>query len=364
MGRKYEILRLLDGSETQAAVQRESRGRILLAGLEGAGKSSLYNWLHACEVSPVDVMAETRKPAEEVLGLFTLLDLPEQDESPTRWSSYEPAPTMEGGHWGTEYGYSPDSYWHPPPSSLIPEAELVILVVDAEMGLTPGVFRWFCRLHARGQPLVIALNKIDCLDAGGVAQAQALEQRLAVPVVPISAREGTNVLEQLLPQVVSLCPSLLLPLGRDVPLFRAAAGRALVRQAALTCGLVGIEPVPLLDVPFQLAIEARLILQLAALYGRPPGERGGLRQEIVIALLVGVSLRYASQQLAKLAPMVGWLLSGLLSGGGLWVMGWLTLHYFEWYGRGKPALWAGRRTFAALPRWRRSEEQPEEAREA
>lgn len=177
-------------------------------------------------------------------------------------------------------------------------------------------------LRARGQPLVVALNKSDKLPAAGHPQARLLARRLALPVVPISARTGANVVEGLLPQLVTCCPALALPLGRDLACYRRQAARYLTRTAALRGGLVGLEPVPLLDLPVHLLLELRLVRDLARLYGQASGPGSVVPREWLVGIVATLLLRYAAQQAAKLVPGLGWAMSGLLALVGTWLLGW------------------------------------------
>lgn len=329
---------------------RAHQARILLTGLRGAGKSTLYNWLQEVEVSPVGQVDEEKEgegyPLEqeqEDLGLFTLMDLPTGQEvvqpSPPSWGM-EASPIVPGwdvpaydgmanpymGGWPTSFGSS------------VPEAELILFVVDSQTGFDSDTFRWFRRLHARGTPLIVVFNKIDLIsgDISAKQMARELARRLAVPVVPISASEGSNILERLLPKMVELCPSLLVPLGRELAIFRRRAAQRVVNQTAGMCGLVGLEPVPVLDVPFQLALEIRMVMQLASLYGRSFGSGVKYRTEVILMLLVGLLLRYMAQQVIKWTPFVGWLLSGILSAIGIWLVGFVMIRYIEWLQKDEP----------------------------
>jgi len=326
---------------------RAHQAQILLTGLRGAGKSTLYNSLQQIEVSPVGQVEENsegegypKDSEQEDLGLFTLMDLPTGQQASSASPSASPSwgmeaspmvpgwdvPAYEGmaspymGGWPASFGTS------------VPEAELILFIVDSQTGFDGDTFRWFRRLHARGTPLIVVLNKIDLI-SGEVSpkqMARELARRLAVPVVPISASEGTNILERLLPRMVELCPSLLVPLGRELASFRRHAAQRVVNQTAGMCGLVGLEPVPVLDVPFQLALEIRMVIQLASLYGRTFGSGAKYRTEVILMLLIGLLLRYLAQQLIKWTPFVGWLLSGILSAIGIWLVGFVMLEIGDW----------------------------------
>jgi uncharacterized protein (DUF697 family) len=83
----------------------------------------------------------------------------------------------------------------------------------------------------------------------------------------------------------------------------------------------------LLDIPLQMMTLAGLMLRIAAIYDRPHSDVH--RREVIIAILGGLTGRYAAQQLAKLVPVVGWGVSGLLGWTTTWGLGRAAIAYFE-----------------------------------
>ena len=91
--------------------------------------------------------------------------------------------------------------------------------------------------------------------------------------------------------------------------------------------LLGAEPIPLLDVPLQVALCWRMALQLACVHGRPGLDYRS--REMVAAIATTLSARMVAQQVLKLAPFVGWLGSAALSGTGAWLLGQGLLRYYS-----------------------------------
>lgn len=350
-----DLFRSLDLSETQAEVYREARARIALVGPVNAGKSTLYNCLQGWTVSPIDhTERELYEPAEESLGLFTLIDLPNVVGRSEPMRNYDLRYDY-GRYDGPAYEQDTWPLQEPALWSLV-DIDLVIFVVDGAAGLRPGDYQWFARIRAAGRPILVVLNKIDLLGDDRDQAVQDLRRRLASPVVAISAREDTCVHDILLPQILDIHPSLAVPLGREVAACRRQAAARLIRRAALTCGLLGVEPMPLLDVPFQLITQMHLVMRLAAMYGRGhadgPLSRGagvggqadfgsvvsGAGREVLMTLLGSLGLRYLAQQLIKLIPLLGWLLSGALSASSTWLIGWTAVTYFERAQNGLPLI--------------------------
>jgi uncharacterized protein (DUF697 family) len=146
-------------------------------------------------------------------------------------------------------------------------------------------------------------------------------------VLGISALGGTNVMSELLPRMVDACPTLNTALGRETPAWRHAAVLRVTKRAAMLSGLVGLEPVPLLDIPFQVLIQIRLVMRVAAIFDEPHGDR--YSRELLATMVSGAAVRYAGQQLAKAIPLAGWVVSGAIAAGGTWLLGMAAETYFK-----------------------------------
>jgi uncharacterized protein (DUF697 family) len=213
-------------------------------------------------------------------------------------------------------------------------ADLVLWMLDGKAGLRPWEFEWICRARSMGKTLTVILNKLDAVqDKSTVVR---LNQTLGCAVIPMSARDGPDVAEQLLTHIADIAPNLTTALGRESPAWRRVAARRVIQRAVALSGLVGVEPVPLLDIPFQVLIQLRLVLRLAAIYGEPLGDR--YSRELLATIVSGVAMRYLGQQLAKVIPLAGWAASGALAAGGTWAIGRVATEYFE-NGRHVPLHW-------------------------
>ncbi len=289
------LISTLDWDSVRAEVDREVRARIVVAGAPGAGKSTLVNCLRGAPDAAEGLGAGA---GVEDLGLFTLVDV-----APTDGADANDDPAI----------------W-----DAIQAADLVLWVLDGAAGMRAWEHEWISRVRGAGRPLLIALNKRDRVqDAAGIDR---LKRTLACPVVCVAARDGLNVMEELLPRLADASPALNTALGREAPAWRPAAAQRATRRAALLSGLVGIEPLPLLDIPFQVLIALRLVLRIAAIYDEPHGDR--YSRELLATMVGGVMLRYLGQQVAKLVPLFGWAVSGALAAGGAWVIGAAAERYF------------------------------------
>ena len=165
------------------------------------------------------------------------------------------------------------------------------------------------QLQATGKPVVVALNKIDLLNDGADAVVAHARDRLGEPgLIPISAKKGTNVAGALLPRLIDAHPALAVSLGRALPGYRRQAASKVIRGAAVFNAVIGAEPIPGLDIPFLLAIQARMVLRIAAIYGESMSVQHA--RELIATIAGGVALRYLAQEVAKLIPGPGWLVAG------------------------------------------------------
>lgn len=295
------LLNALDWDHLRAEVDRESRARIVLIGARGAGKSTLLNLLKGFvpdEHSPVKPPDE--EPAVENLGLFAVIDLPVQNPD-AAWNTNSPL-------------------WFE-----LENADLLLWVLDGAAGVRAWEPEWISRVRALGKTVLVVLNKLDALPES--ADVESWQRILGCNVIPIMARDGTNVLEDLLPRIADTSPQLATALGREVAIWRREAAERVMRRAEILSGLTGLEPVPLLDIPFQILIQLQLVLRIASIYGQPLNDR--YSREMLATMVGSVALRYGGQQLVKIMPLAGWLASGVLAAGGTWVIGRIAVEYFE-----------------------------------
>lgn len=332
------LLRNLDWEETREDVNRESRARILLLGLPEAGKSSLLNRLCGWPVSsptgqPDPGNSPNGGPVED-FGLFCLVDLPPDMGRHTNLPVLDILPPNGFGYGFDSGGANLSMDWQEAlpldaldPLELAHGADLLVYVLDGSQEIGAIDYRWVGRLRRLGVPLLVVLNKMDLITDNLPARQAQIEARLATSVLPVSALHGTNIVERLLPKMSGMCPSLTMALGRELHGYRRHAARRLIHQSAFINGIVALEPVPLVDLPIQVMTLTRLMLQLAAIYDRPPDKMR--KREVVAAVAGGLAGRFTAQQLAKLVPVIGWLISGAIGWACTWGLGRATVAYFE-----------------------------------
>jgi uncharacterized protein (DUF697 family) len=183
---------------------------------------------------------------------------------------------------------------------------------------------------------LVVLNKIDILRRDQRAVLSDLSYRLqGVQAIPISARTGAGVADRLIPAVIQADTRLAVVIGRALPAYRAAAARRVIRTTALWALLLGTEPIPGLDLPLLLGMQARMVLRLAAMYGENISAH--YARELVMALAGGLVTRYVGMQLAKLVPGLGWVVAGIVAATGTTTIGRLAESYFRSGGQLTPS---------------------------
>jgi uncharacterized protein (DUF697 family) len=290
--------------ELAAEIGQESQLRVAITGLADSGKSALFNCLRGWSVSwPSGQLPDAAEPGcvqLEPFGSFILARLPAEANG---------TPLL-----GEELLLT------------LGDPALIIYLLDATAGIRPVDYRWIATLRASGRPLVAVLNKCDLRTNYGQLALEA-SSRLNMPVIPISATTGLHVEERLLPALLDAAPKVAVPLGREVASMRRLAARRLIRQAALFASLIGAQPIPLLDLPVQAALQIGVVMRVGAVYGRAPS--GGVNREVVGAVASTLGFRYLALTLAKFAPVLGWAIGSAMSGLMTLTVGEAAIYYHE-----------------------------------
>jgi uncharacterized protein (DUF697 family) len=199
------------------------------------------------------------------------------------------------------------------------EADLVVLVTESAT-LAPVVARFAMRLRASGQPWLVLL-------LGDGEQGRLLARRLGGVVVVIDDLGSEEQKGRLLREMMAANSSLLVPLGRSLPYWRRKLVRQVISETALMCGICALEPIPLMDLPVQIVAQARLALRLLAMYGH--SSPSPVRRETLLLVAGCLALRLTMEQALKMLPVAGWLLAGIASAIGTWLLGWLLVLSLE-----------------------------------
>jgi small GTP-binding protein len=313
----YKIVRL--ALRQYEGVFDDTRRQISIVGPVNVGKSSLFNAMlmpkeSKAAVSPVPGTTRIAQAADA--GLCTVIDTPGGDE----------AAGDERKQIALETARAADS---------------LIVVFDANTGVTQGTRNLFDELRRLRKPMTLVLNKID-LVKGYEKQVIAKAARdLGVSeseLIPVSATKGTN-LEQIVFSLVRQNPGLLATVSSLVPHYRRQIATRYIAGAAISAFAVGSTPLPVADFFPLSAIQVGLVLQLSRVFGEQI--TWGKAREVLMTLGGGMGLRELLRQLLKIVPIpvVNWLVSGLYAAIGTAALGMAAREYWAHGGLGSPREW-------------------------
>lgn len=297
IGLARDFLGAVNWKTAQGEIQWSLASKIALVGLPNTGKSTLFNLLKGQRLSPVSPEAGTTKLLiRGAFGPFALIDTP---------------------------GHLPDIM-----QKGVQEASVIVLLIDGTRGFGKEDEALFREVKRAGKPIIIVVNKIDLMRTDPEELCLDLAARLEVTeVLPISAMKGTNVTEDLIPAMIDASPEAAVAIGRELPAYRRTATAKIIRSSTLLSLAAGLEPVPLVDIPILLGTQIRMVLRIAAIYGEPL--TASRAREVVATITAGLALRYAAEEVAKLVPFGGDLVSGAIAAAGTWALGQVTAEYFE-----------------------------------
>ncbi len=304
VSRLREFFDSINWPKLQSEVAGEARTRIAIVGPVNSGKSTLFNLLMGRTVSAVSaVPGTTRTPVAQGFGPFVLVDTPGFSEA--------------AGEERTQLA-----------SAEVAKAEVVVLLLDAAAGVRQSDLHLYSSLRSTATRVVVALNKTDLIRRDLRAVLDDLYFRLqGVGVIPVSARTGFGVADKLMPAIIESSEAAAVVIGRTLPTFRVHAAKRIIRSTALWGLLLGTEPLPGLDLPVLLGMQARMILRIAAIYGESFSAHHA--RELAVSLASGLAARYVGMELAKLVPGPGWVVSGAIGGLSTFAMGTAAESYFR-----------------------------------
>ncbi|MBN1259557.1 MAG: GTP-binding protein [Anaerolineae bacterium] len=297
------LLQGLDWHSLEREVAQEAQSRLVIVGPVNSGKSTLFNRLHGHKLSAASaVPGTTQGIVEHPLGPFHLIDTPGFGEV---WGIDRATIALEAAR----------------------TADVVLLLLDAAAGVRQSDHDLFMQLQTLGHPIVIALNKSDLIRKDLLWVLENAERILGARPIPISARTGKGITENLLPAILSAQPALAVVMARELPGIREQLVKRIIRQTAWFNALISLEPIPGLDIPILLISQTRMVLRIAAAHGE--SMQVSHARELLTTMAGSLLSRYLGIQLAKLVPVLGWLVSAAFSAIGTYAIGEAARRYFE-----------------------------------
>jgi len=297
------LMKAINWQQAQQEVLEGLNNAVVIVGQPNTGKSTLFNKIKGQTLSPVSSQAgTTRALVRTDFGPFTLVDTP---------------------------GHLPDLI-----ESGMEQASIIVFLIDASKGMQAEDRELYEIIKRLKKPTIVAVNKVDTLKGreGGDHFATEVAVEINAPgVIPISARTGENVAEELIPAIIAASPEAALVIGRELPEYRRVAAQRIIRNSTLLSLAAGLEPIPLIDIPILLGTQVRLVLRLAVLYGEPLDTADAMKnaRELITTIISGLGLRYLAQQAAKAVPFGGDFIAGVIAAAATWSIGQVALEYYE-----------------------------------
>jgi small GTP-binding protein len=267
---------------------------IAIVGPANVGKSTLYNQLISrkqdqAQVGPVP--GTTRENQQADTGLFFLIDTPGAD-AVGQVGERERRIALEAAQ----------------------RADFLVIMFEATRGIKQYERDLFETLLAYDKPFVVLLNKIDLVDKK--ARADVLESAASnlclepSQIIDTVASEGTNVGRVIL-AIVKFEPELLAAIAAAMPEYRAKLAWQRILPAASAAGVVGLVPLPFVDLIPLLGIQTGLVLSIARIYGFKITPARA--KELIATFGLGMLARTVYQQLSKVLGVPGWVLSASIA---------------------------------------------------
>ncbi|MBS2033434.1 50S ribosome-binding GTPase [bacterium] len=302
-----DLLKMLQRTTAPMLQQASS---VAIVGPVNVGKSTLYNALVSrqkdkAESSPVPGTTKVAQHAD--VGLFELVDTP-----------------------GADHGGDSGSKECEAAFQAAEDAEFLLIVFDATGSVTSSDRALYRKLLQFGKPHLVVLNKIDLIPPvhrNVVRESAARILDLSVEaVLPVSAQTAAGV-DQLVLEITAAEPKLLLKVAQTLPSLRRKLAWQAIRRTAMMSALVGLTPLPLMDVIPLTLLQGNLVLTLSQIYGNKLSPKSLL--ELASTFGAGWLARLAFQELTKLAGVPGWVLSASVAASATLTIGFTALSWFE-----------------------------------
>jgi len=336
--------------------------RFAIVGRRGSGKSSLINAIFSNKVAAVgSVKSKTGLGKwyeyEDKKGKISILDTRGLGEGSIPDAKFEEKSVKE------EVSASIDNNC-PDALLFLCKAKEVDARIDEDIDSFFQIKSYIQKKHSYNPPVVGVITQVDELDppdvvdppykdAGkrkNIASAKALLSRKLenkfddiIEVIPTSAyirfSNGKIAydrrwnIDKLVEYLIERLPrSAQMELARitRVKSVQKKMARVLIGSAAAIAGGVGLEPIPVADLPIITSIQIGMIMGIGYISGREMNKKSAVEFMTSMGLNVGLSFvfRELARALVKLIPVAGNAASGAVAAASTWGIGEAAITYF------------------------------------
>jgi GTPase len=303
------VRRLIELALRNFKIVAGQKRSVAIVGPTNVGKSTLYNQLirtssDRAEVGPAPGTTRNRQTADA--GLFSIVDTPGADAVGDVGEA-EKLRALDAAQ----------------------QSDFLIIMFDAIQGIKKTEQELFTELTGLDKSFLVVLNKIDLVkrDARKVIETAAASLHLSLDqVVATNAKDGKNI-GQVILAVAKSDPEIVAALARALPDFRRQLAWTTISGAAVTAGLIGMVPLPIIDFAPLVVVQSSMVLSIARIYDYEITLKRA--KEIVATFGLGLLGRTLFQQLSKLGGLPGDVLAGAIAASTTAVMGIAAIRWFE-----------------------------------
>ncbi|MBL7135856.1 MAG: 50S ribosome-binding GTPase [Candidatus Marinimicrobia bacterium] len=349
-------------SKLREVIMEARAPRFAIVGRRGAGKSSLINAIFSNKVAEVgDVKSTTGigkwYDYEDEKRKMSILD--------SRGLGEGSIPDMEVKKKSAEEEVKA-SIDHKCPDALLflGKADEIDARIDEDLKSFLEIKSYVQKKYTYNPPVVGVMTQVDKLAPAqvldppykderkqkNIAYAKALLTRKietlfddTIEVIPISAYidfsngkivyDGRWNIDKLVEYLIECLPrSAQMEFARiaRVKSVQKKMARILIGSAATIAGGVGLEPIPVADLPVITSIQIGMIIGIGYISGREMNKKSAVEFMTSMGLNVGLSFvfRELARALVKLIPVAGNAVSGAVAAASTWGIGEATIAYF------------------------------------
>lgn len=179
----------------------------------------------------------------------------------------------------------------------------------------------------------VTMKENTVSNVAGNAQLPAVATGISLEdIIDIDVDSNERPLEELGTWIAQNVPSKSLALASDFPFLRHALAIELGKQNTIQNGAISLVFfIPGADMPLITLNQAKMMIQIASVYGR---EINGDRiKEVLAVVLGGLGFRAIARKLVSLIPVLGWLIKPAVAASGTMAMALTAAEYYEETGK-------------------------------